>query len=120
MTTLLSFLLTWVLNALALGVTAALVPGVRIKSFAGAMWGALAIGFVAFLIKPVVLFFSLPFLLVTLGLFYLVVLSFCFWLAGNFAPGFEVDGLLPGFLGAVVLAIVNWLASFFIASPAWW
>lgn len=115
-----SFLLTWLLNALALGITAALVPGVRIKSFAGAAWGALAIGFVAFLVKPIVTFLSLPFLVLTLGLFYLVVLAFCFWLASKFAPGFEVDGLMPGFLGAVVLALVNWAASFFITSSAWW
>ena len=120
MNMIMSFLLTWLLNALALGITAALVPGVRIKSFGGALWGALAIGFVAFLVKPVVTFLSLPFLVLTLGLFYLLVLAFCFWLAGKFAPGFQVDGLLPGFLGAVVLAAVNWLASFFIASPAWW
>lgn len=120
MTTLLSFIVTWFINALALGVTAALVPGVRIKSASGALLGALAIGFVAFLVKPVVTFLSLPFLVLTLGLFYLVILGFCFWLAGKVAPGFEVDGLLAGFLGGLVLAVVNWLASFFIASPAWW
>ncbi len=120
MNTILSFFITWFVNAIALGATAALVPGVRIRSFAGAMWGALAIGFVAFLVKPVVTFLSLPFLVLTLGLFYLVVLAFCFWLAGKFAPGFEVDGLLSGFLGAVVLAVVNWVASFFILSPSWW
>jgi putative membrane protein len=117
---LLALLLTWLINAGALWLTAAIVPGVRIKSASGALWGALAIGFVAFLIKPVVTFLSLPFLVLTLGLFYLVILAFCFWLAGQFAPGFEVDGLLAGFLGALVLALVNWVASFFIASPTWW
>jgi len=120
MNTLIAFLITWIVNALALWATGALVPGVRIKSFGGALWGALAIGFVAFLVKPLVTFLSLPFLLLTLGLFYLVVIAFCFWLAGLFAPGFEVDGLLPGFLGAVVLSIVNWVAGFFVNTSAWW
>jgi putative membrane protein len=118
--TFIAFLVTWLINGLALALTAALVPGVRIKSAFGAAWGALAIGFVAFIIKPVVTLLSVPFLLLTLGLFYLVVLGFCFWLAGKFAPGFEVDGLFSGFLGAIVLAIVNWSASFFVASPTWW
>ena len=120
MNTLLALLLTWLVNAVALWVTAAIVPGVRLKSFAGALWGAAALGFVAFLVKPVVTFLSLPFLVLTLGLFYVVVLAFCFWLAGRLAPDFEVDGLLPAFLGALVLGLVNWVASFFIAAPAWW
>lgn len=120
MNTIVAFIVTWLINAVALGLTAALVPGVRIRSAGGALWGALAIGFVAFLVKPVVTFLSLPFLILTLGLFYLVVLAFCFWLAGKFAPGFEVDGLGAGFLGALVLALVNWAASFFITAPAWW
>ncbi len=120
MNTLVGFLLTWLVNAIALWVTAAIVPGVRIKSVSGAAWGALALGFVAFLVKPVLTFFSIPFLVLTLGLFYLVVIAFCFWLASKFAPGFEVDGLLAGFLGALVLALVNWGASFFVTSASWW
>jgi putative membrane protein len=67
-----------------------------------------------------VIFLSLPFLVLTLGLFYLVILTFCFWLAGKIAPGFEVDGALPAFLGALVLALVNWVASFFVSAPTWW
>lgn len=120
MNALLALLLTWLINALALWVTAAVVPGVRLKSAAGALWGALALGFVAFLVKPVVTFLSLPFLVLTLGLFYLVVLTFCFWLAGKLAPDFEVDGVLPAFLGALVLSLVNWAASFFITTNLWW
>jgi len=120
MNTIFAFLTTWLANGLALGLTAAIVPGVRIKSVAGAAWGALAIGFVAFLVKPVVTFLSLPLLLVTLGLFYFVVAGFCFWLAGKFAPDFEVDGLAAGLMGAIVLTIVNWVAGFFLTSVAWW
>lgn len=114
-----AFLLTWLINGLALGFTAAIVPGVRIKSVSGAALGALALGFVSFLVKPVVTFFSVPFLVLTLGLFYFVVLAFCFWLAAKIAPGFEVDGFWAGLLGALVLCLVNWAASFFIAAPNW-
>lgn len=114
-----AFLITWVVNAAALWLTAALVPGVRIKKFSGAMKGALALGFVAFFIKPLVIFFSLPFLAVTLGLFYVVILGFCFWLAGKLVSDFEVDGFLSGFLGALVLGMVNWGMSFFVHAPAW-
>ncbi len=114
-----AFLITWLLNALALWVTAAIVPGVRIRRFSGAIWGALALGFVAFFIRPLVVFFSLPFLLVTLGLFYVVILGFCFWLAAKMVSDFEVDGLFSGFLGALVLGLVNWGLSFFLSGTAW-
>ena len=120
MNALLAFIITLAINAIAVWVTAALVPGVRVTKPAGALWGAMAIGFVAFLIKPVVTFLSIPFLVVTRGLFYLVILAFCFWLAGKLAPDFEVDGPLSALLGGLVLGLVNWAASFFLTYPAWW
>lgn len=115
----LAFLATWVINAIALWLTAAIVPGVRIRRFSGAMWGALALGFVAFFIKPLVVFLSLPFLVLSLGFFYVVILGFCFWLAGKLVADFEVDNFLSGFLGALVLGLVNWGMSFFVHAPAW-
>ncbi len=120
MNTLLAFLITLVINAAAVWITASIVPGVRVTKPAGAIWGALAIGFVAFLIKPVVTFLSIPALVVTLGLFYFVILAFCFWLAGKLAPDFEVNGAISALLGGLVLALVNWVASFFLTYPAWW
>lgn len=117
---LIALLAAWVVNAVALALTASLVPGVRVDGFKGAMIGALGIGLSAMLVKPVVTFFSIPFLLLTLGLFYFIVIAFCFWVAAKLAPGFEVDGLGSGLIGAAVLTLVNWGLGFVVATPTWW
>ena len=120
MDTILLFLTAWLLNALALGVTAAIVPGVRIKNWKAAFFGALAIGLVSLIVKPIAVFFSLPFLVFTLGLFYFILMTFLFWLASIVTPGFEVDGFFSGLAGALILSLVNWGMSFFTTASTWW
>jgi putative membrane protein len=53
--------------------------------------------------------FSLPFIVLTLGLFYLVVNGAMFYLAGALLDGLTIDGCLPAILGGLVLALFNWL-----------
>jgi putative membrane protein len=120
MNLIITFIVAWIVNAIALAATAAIVPGVRVKGAGGAVLGAFALGIIALIVKPVLTFLSLPFILLTLGLFYLIVISLCFWLAAALVPGFEVDGLGSGFLGALVLTLVNWLLSFVTTTNAWW
>ena len=117
----LAFLVTWLLNGVGLYVTAAIVPGVRVTSFGGAAVGALVLGIVSAVVRPILLLLSLPITILTLGLFLLVVVGISFWLAAKLAPGFEVDGLLPGILGAIVLWIVNWSIGLLAERPiGWW
>lgn len=100
--------------ALSLLVVDLVVPGVDLATFAAAVTGAIAIGFVNSFIKPVLSLLSLPINFLTLGLFSLVVNGFCFWLASVFVPGFSVHGLLGAILGPVILSFVNtFLNSYF-------
>lgn len=114
------FLLTWVINAAALAAVGTLVPGVRVASARGAAFGALALGIVTWLVKPVLILFSAPLILLTLGVFYLVVLTICFSLAGWLTPDFEVDGFGSAFLGALCLSVVNWVVGLIIPGVGWW
>lgn len=114
------FLLTWIVNAAALAAVGMIVPGVKVKSARGAALGALALGLVTWLIKPVLLLISVPMLLLTLGLFYLVVIAVCFMLAGWLTRDFEVNGFGSALLGALCLSVVNWLIGFIVPGVAWW
>jgi len=73
---------------------------------------ALILGVVSSFVKPIVTFFSIPFILLTLGLFLLVInalmLMFTAWIAGLFDIGFHVDGFWAAVLGSIVITIVNW------------
>lgn len=117
---LIAFMLAWLLNAAALWTTAKVVPGVRIKSFSGAMWGAAALGLISTFVAPVITFISLPLTVLTLGLFLFVLLGLMFWLGAALVPDFEVDGCLSGFLGALVLSAFNWVLGLIFNFSGWW
>ena len=73
---------------------------------------ALILGFVSSFVRPVVTFFSIPFIIFTLGLFLLVInalmLMLTAWIAGGIGLDFHVDGFWYALGGSIVITIVNW------------
>ncbi len=104
-----SFLVHWLVQALALFVTVRLVSGVSVSSYGVLAVAALVVGLVNALVRPVLTILSLPLTVLTLGLFYLVVNGACFALAAAIVPGFHVAGCGTAILGALVMSIVGWL-----------
>lgn len=101
-------LVTWVVSAAAVSFTGFLLEGVTVGPFwPDAMLAAVGIGLVNALVRPILLVLTLPITVVTLGLFLLVVNGLSLQLAAWFLPGFEVSGLLPAILGALVLSITT-------------
>ncbi len=110
-----------VLNAVAVWVATLVVGGVEVttdstgkKILTLIVVGAI-LGLINATIKPVVQLLSLPFTILTLGLFALVVNGLLFWLVAAISDAigapFHVDGFWAGFWGAVVVSIVSWLLS---------
>jgi putative membrane protein len=104
-------LLQVVLNGVALLIAAKLVPGiVYTGSLTSLLLAGLVLGLLNLLVKPIVSFFSFPLIVVTLGLFYLVINGLILWLASALLPDIlHVNGCLPAILGGLVIAAVNWL-----------
>ena len=106
-------LLTIVGNALALLATAYFVPGIRFSGswvqllVAGAIFGLLNL-----VVRPIAVLLSLPALVLTLGLFYFVLNGLLLWGFSKFMPGYDVDGLMAGILGSLVIMVVNWVVGF--------
>ena len=103
-----------VLNALALLIVAELVPGIVWQG--GPLYlllAGLVLGLVNLLVKPIVVVLSLPFIVVTLGLFFLAINGAMLWLAAALLDGLTVDGCGPAILGGLVLALLNWLVRSF-------
>lgn len=114
-------LLIWlVTNTLAVGAAAWLLPGIRFTEPGGLEenWPTLLavgviLGLVSSLVKPVVTVLSIPFIVLTLGLFLWIInalmLELTAWLAGQLDLGFEVgDFFWQALLGALVITVVNW------------
>jgi putative membrane protein len=110
------FLLTWLSTAVALLITANIVPGFYIKSFVAALVAAIVIGLVNAFIRPILGILAFPITLITFGLFTLVINALTLWLASALTPGygFEIRGFLAAFLGSIVLSIVSSLINYFL------
>lgn len=100
-----------VANSAAVVVAAHVVPGITYHG--GLLYLLLVgvvIGLINLLVKPVVTFLSCPLILLTLGLFYLVINGLMLALAAALLEGLSIQGFVPAILGGIVLALVNWLA----------
>ena len=101
------FFLTWLLTSVSLFLTAYIVPGIEITGFTAAAVAAVILGLVNAIIKPILVLFTLPLTIITLGLFLLVVNAISLGIVGYFTPGFSIDGFLPAIIGSIVLSIVS-------------
>jgi putative membrane protein len=104
-------LLTWLVNAVAVYVTAHLLQGISIRNFGAALIVALVLGLINTLLKPVLVFFSIPFLIVTLGLFMLIINAMMLQLAALLVDGFSIESFWWAMLGSLVISFVAWLLS---------
>ena len=108
------------INAAALWVASALIPGIVLREWRYTLLAALVLGLVNAIVRPVLVFLTLPITLLTLGLFLFVLNAFCLWLTSRLVPGFEVRGFAAAFLGALVISIVSWALTAFVSDTGRW
>ena len=104
-------LLRIVVNAAAIALAAAVIPGIEVSGAAAALIAGLVFGLVNAIVRPILIVLTLPITLLTLGLFIFVLNAICFWLTSMLVPGFEVRGFWPAFLGALLVSVVSWIVN---------
>lgn len=109
-------LLNWLINALFLLLISYLVPGISIQSFYIALIIVLVLGFINILIKPIILFLTLPINIITLGLFTFVINGFLFWVASTFIKGFFIASFGDALIGAAILSLLIFGREYFLNS----
>ena len=105
-------ILRWAINAVALWVAITYIPGIHAQGGWLALLGlALIFGFVNALFRPLLKFLTCPLIVLTLGLFTLLINTLLFWLTGLVGQyvgvGFTVDGFWPAFFGSLVVSVVS-------------
>src|SRR4051812_44158402 len=100
-------LLQLVFSALALMLTAYLLPGFKVSSFGSALIAAFVIGIANAIIRPILLILTLPLNIISLGLFTFVVNGIVLKLCASMVPNFEIEGLGTAILGSVILTLVS-------------
>jgi len=111
-----SLLLHWILNAAALWVAAALIPGLDFTGGLGRLLLVAAVfGVVNSTIRPLLTILTCPLIVVTLGLFTLVInalmLLLTGWLSESWNLGFSVSGFWSAFFGGLVVGLVSVILS---------
>lgn len=107
-----SFLIRWFCTTLAVGVAVSLT-GMRVDGWASLLTMALILGALNAFVRPLLLLLSLPFVIVTLGFFILILNAFVLWFAGSLVPGFHVEGFWNAFFGAIIVSLMSWVLSAF-------
>jgi putative membrane protein len=102
-----ALLLQWILCAIALMVVSRIVPGFVVKGLAPALIASLVIGLLNATVGLVLKIITFPISIITLGIFLLVINGLMILLASGIVPGFHVNGFVPAFWGAVVLALLG-------------
>jgi putative membrane protein len=117
-------LIRWAIIAFSLFVAAWLVPGIRVEGNAWLIFTVMAVilGLVNAIVRPILTLLTCSLVILTLGLFVLVINALTLWLASSIAVnwfhvGFYVDGFWSAFLGALIVSIVSIILSAFVRDP---
>ena len=102
------------ITALGIWLASYLVPGVSATSTGALIWAAIALGLINAFVRPVLVLLTLPFTVLTLGLFLLILNAGMLNLAGWFVDGFEVVGFWSAVFGAIIVSVVSGICSRFI------
>lgn len=107
-------LLRWLVLALGVMLATKLVPGISCNDGLTLLCVVVLLSFFNAILKPLLVLFTLPFILVTMGLGVVVINALLFLLVGHLVQGFVVTGFWAAVGGSLVVSVTNWFASAFV------
>jgi putative membrane protein len=107
----LQLLVRWLVLALGVMLATKIVPGIRCDDGATLVAVVLLLSFFNVILKPLLVLFTLPFIVFTMGLGVVVINALLFLLVGHLVDGFLVDGFWTAVGGSLVVSITNLLVS---------
>lgn len=113
-------LIRFIVSFFALGFTAAIVPGITIygqTSLDKAVTlgaAALVLGILNAIVRPILIFLTLPITIITLGLFIFVLNAVLIWATGAVVKDFHVEGFVSALFGAVLMTVISFILNRFV------
>jgi putative membrane protein len=104
-------LVRWMVLALGVVIATHVVTGIHCDDLGSLIMTVLVLSFLNAILRPVLLLFSLPFIVLTMGLGVVVINAFLFLFVGRIVEGFRVDGFWPAVWGSLVLSVTNMVMS---------
>lgn len=113
----LQWLVRWVIMALGVTLATKLVTGIRCDTVGDLIAVVLLLSLFNTILRPLLLLFTLPFIIFTLGFGILVINALLFLFVGKLVEGFHVAGFWPALWGALIVSITNWLLGSLMKPP---
>jgi putative membrane protein len=113
------FFIRWTINAIALYIAVLVVPGIELGGdWTSLLWVALIFGLLNALLRPLLKLLTCPLILLTLGLFTILINTGMLLLTSNIGQSlgldFTVDGFWPALLGSLIISVVSVVLSIFL------
>src|SRR5689334_22043714 len=100
-------LISWTVLAFGVALAAAIVPGIGYQDARSLFWVVVLLSFFNAILRPVLLLFTFPFIILTLGIGIVVINALLFYWAGSLVKGFHVSGFLAALGGSLIVSITN-------------
>lgn len=108
------FIVRLVFVVLGLWLASAIVPGMEFDDTGTMILAAVLLGIVNAFVRPIIIILTLPFTVLTLGFFLLIINAAMLGLVASLLDGFMLADFLAAFLGSIIVSIVSWWASWSI------
>jgi putative membrane protein len=111
------FIFRLLIHMVAILIISYLLPRlIRVEGIWAALVAAFLLGIVNAVLRPILVFFTLPITVLTFGLFLLVINGLMLWLVSIFVRGFHVNGFWGAVFGSILISLVSWILSRFLPS----
>jgi len=104
-----------VITGLAVLLASQVIPGIEIRSFGSGVAAVVILSLLNAIIRPVLYLLSVPFILVTLGFFMVLINAFLLYLVGALVKGFIVSGFWPAVGGAIFISVISAILNIWIS-----
>lgn len=105
------FLFSWGINIISFFIVSRLVKGFHFQSFTSILLTSIVFGVVNAIFRPILILLSLPFMLVTFGIFLFVINAVLLEIVAFVVPGFSISSFFTAIIGSLILTIVSFLIS---------
>lgn len=108
-------LFRWIVLTVAILFAAYVIDGIHVSGFFSALFAAAILGVLNAFLRPILIILTLPFNILTFGLFTFIINALLLKMAAGVIKGFEIDGFWPAILGSLLISIVSWILNWIIS-----
>lgn len=112
------FLIHWGVTSLSLWVSSYVFNGIKFQSISSLIISALLLGFANAIVRPLLILFTLPLTVLTLGFFLLVINALVLMLVSSFVRGFTISDFWTAFFASIFISVLSFLINFFLTGSS--